>query len=370
MNLLVLHKHGRDELHQLQGSFLLKAATKKDKAALKQLPAMMTRFKSSNGGCVHPHVAVCTWLLRLPDCRMTAAAFCEGACIWGRGGQVPGRGGDGQQPGAAGTGRGARPVARYSHRRPRVAGQASAECIPPGADCIPLGAECIPPGASALSPDRAPSGHRAAALETSRAASPLALQPSSTSSRVGAAVAVGSSTAPVAEATAGSEVGCGGCSGKTAPRERERSLSTYLETGSVLIEAATDTEQVAAAMATLAPLVPGLHYFRSPPPSPPASTRHRHVAPHVSQARRSSEHLIAGRAATPARPRRSALSVVLDVAAAVQNCACCHAAELPARWHLAPHQQVSLFTVLITRILPGLLPFRTCSRTPDSGLVS
>ncbi len=140
---------------------------------------------------------------------------------------------------------------------------------PSGADCIPLGAECIPPGASALSPDRAPSGHRAAALETSRAASPLALQPSSTSSRVGAAVAVSSSTAPVAEATAGSEVGCGGCSGKTAPRERERSLSTYLETGSVLIEAATDTEQVAAAMATLAPLVPGLHYFRSPPPPPP-----------------------------------------------------------------------------------------------------
>lgn len=51
-------------------------------------------------------------------------------------------------------------------------------------------------------------------------------------------------------------------SGATPPARRERSLSTYLETGSVLIESATDVERVAGALATLAPLVPGLRYFR------------------------------------------------------------------------------------------------------------
>lgn len=50
--------------------------------------------------------------------------------------------------------------------------------------------------------------------------------------------------------------------GNTPAGRRERSLSTYLETGSVLIESATDTERVAGALATLAPLVPGLRYFR------------------------------------------------------------------------------------------------------------
>lgn len=51
-------------------------------------------------------------------------------------------------------------------------------------------------------------------------------------------------------------------SGNTPPGRRERSLSTYLETGGVLIESATDTERIAGALATLAPLVPGLRYFR------------------------------------------------------------------------------------------------------------
>ena len=51
-------------------------------------------------------------------------------------------------------------------------------------------------------------------------------------------------------------------SGDTPPARRERSVSTYLETGNVLIESATDTQRVAAALATLAPLVPGLRYFR------------------------------------------------------------------------------------------------------------
>jgi hypothetical protein len=51
-------------------------------------------------------------------------------------------------------------------------------------------------------------------------------------------------------------------SGDTPPARRERSVSTYLETGNVLIESATDTQRIAAALGTLAPLVPGLRYFR------------------------------------------------------------------------------------------------------------
>jgi hypothetical protein len=58
-------------------------------------------------------------------------------------------------------------------------------------------------------------------------------------------------------------------SGDTPPARRERSVSTYLETGAVLIESATDTERVAGALAALAPLVPGLRYFRCPA-APPA----------------------------------------------------------------------------------------------------
>ena len=61
-------------------------------------------------------------------------------------------------------------------------------------------------------------------------------------------------------------------SGDTPPARRERSVSTYLETGNVLIESATDTQRIAAALATLAPLVPGLRYFRCAAASGPDAT--------------------------------------------------------------------------------------------------
>ena len=44
---------------------------------------------------------------------------------------------------------------------------------------------------------------------------------------------------------------------------RERSMSAYFDTGSVLIESATDVFRVDAALATLGELIPGLRYFRS-----------------------------------------------------------------------------------------------------------
>lgn len=47
------------------------------------------------------------------------------------------------------------------------------------------------------------------------------------------------------------------------PRQkREKSMSAYVDTGNVLIESACSVDRVAAGLATLAPLVPGLTYFR------------------------------------------------------------------------------------------------------------
>ena len=40
-------------------------------------------------------------------------------------------------------------------------------------------------------------------------------------------------------------------------------MSAYFDTGSVLIESATDVFRVDAALATLGELIPGLRYFRS-----------------------------------------------------------------------------------------------------------
>ncbi len=53
---------------------------------------------------------------------------------------------------------------------------------------------------------------------------------------------------------------CGAGELPTVPRER--SMSAYFDTGSVLIESATDVFRVDAALATLGELIPGLRYFR------------------------------------------------------------------------------------------------------------
>ena len=57
--------------------------------------------------------------------------------------------------------------------------------------------------------------------------------------------------------------GLGISSGELPTVPRERSMSQYFDTGSVLIESATDVFRVDAALATLGDLIPGLHYFRS-----------------------------------------------------------------------------------------------------------
>jgi len=46
-------------------------------------------------------------------------------------------------------------------------------------------------------------------------------------------------------------------------------MSAYFDTGSVLIESATDVFRVDAALATLGELIPGLRYFRSSPQQGP-----------------------------------------------------------------------------------------------------
>lgn len=43
---------------------------------------------------------------------------------------------------------------------------------------------------------------------------------------------------------------------------RERGMSSMLDTGAVLIDAATSPDRADEALSTLAPLIPGLHYFR------------------------------------------------------------------------------------------------------------
>lgn len=43
---------------------------------------------------------------------------------------------------------------------------------------------------------------------------------------------------------------------------RPAAVSAFVETGSILIESATDVDRVAEAMAAMAHLIPGLQYFR------------------------------------------------------------------------------------------------------------
>lgn len=45
--------------------------------------------------------------------------------------------------------------------------------------------------------------------------------------------------------------------------KREKSMSSYLDTGSVLIESACNVERIAAVLHTLTPFIPGFKYYRS-----------------------------------------------------------------------------------------------------------
>jgi len=51
-------------------------------------------------------------------------------------------------------------------------------------------------------------------------------------------------------------------SGTVPVHKREKSMSSYMDTGNVLIESACSVDRVASALAALAPLVPGLAYYR------------------------------------------------------------------------------------------------------------
>lgn len=51
-------------------------------------------------------------------------------------------------------------------------------------------------------------------------------------------------------------------SGSTPTAKRERAVSSFMETGSILIESACGVERPDEALATLLPLVPGVKYFR------------------------------------------------------------------------------------------------------------
>ena len=51
-------------------------------------------------------------------------------------------------------------------------------------------------------------------------------------------------------------------SGSVPITKREKSMSSYLDTGSVLIESACNVERIAAVLYTLAPFIPNFKYFR------------------------------------------------------------------------------------------------------------
>ncbi len=51
-------------------------------------------------------------------------------------------------------------------------------------------------------------------------------------------------------------------SGSVPITKREKSMSAYLDTGSVLIESACNVERIAAVLYTLAPFVPNFKYYR------------------------------------------------------------------------------------------------------------
>ncbi len=52
-------------------------------------------------------------------------------------------------------------------------------------------------------------------------------------------------------------------SGSVPITKREKSMSAYLDTGSVLIESACNVERIAAVLYTFAPFVPNFKYYRS-----------------------------------------------------------------------------------------------------------
>ncbi len=51
-------------------------------------------------------------------------------------------------------------------------------------------------------------------------------------------------------------------SGSVPITKREKSMSAYLDTGSVLIESACNVERIAAVLYTLAPFIPNFKYYR------------------------------------------------------------------------------------------------------------
>ena len=53
-----------------------------------------------------------------------------------------------------------------------------------------------------------------------------------------------------------------GMAGSVPVTKREKSMSTYIDTGSVLIESACNVERIAAVLNTLSPFIPGFKYFR------------------------------------------------------------------------------------------------------------
>lgn len=51
-------------------------------------------------------------------------------------------------------------------------------------------------------------------------------------------------------------------SGSVPIKPREKSMSAYLDTGSVLIESACNVERIAALLTTISPLLPNFQYYR------------------------------------------------------------------------------------------------------------
>jgi hypothetical protein len=51
-------------------------------------------------------------------------------------------------------------------------------------------------------------------------------------------------------------------SGSTPVIRRDKAMSSFMETGSILIESATSVQRTTETMATLLPLIPSLQYFR------------------------------------------------------------------------------------------------------------
>lgn len=51
-------------------------------------------------------------------------------------------------------------------------------------------------------------------------------------------------------------------SGTVPAHKREKSMSSYMDTGNVLIESACSVDRVDAALSTVGPLIPDFKYFR------------------------------------------------------------------------------------------------------------